>query len=193
MKKIVTIILTLCLVVSNSMMCFAQSDRELSLEKQAILQQVENAVLNEDGSVSIPIESGKSIYVDLGNGTQIEYSAMIPNTRATTKTVKASKKYSFVTCNMTISYSANCTWGNPTRCVTINSLTGTYSGNTAEMKNFEYAILTKTSSAGGYATGMGKGEIVFGPINNVLSTTQAFYQRLSVDSADNTRLILTEV
>ena len=193
MKKFCVLALTICLIASNVFTCFADSSQELSLEKQAVLSQVEDAVLNDDGSVTIPIESGESICVDLGNGYKTEYSAAIPMTRATTKNVSATVKHSFLTAEMRITYSANCTWGSPSRCVTMNSLTAYHNGTMAEFNRFNYGIVTRTSEPGGYATGMGTGEIVFGPNNQILTQTHGFYHNISVDSADSSKLYVTIV
>ena len=129
--------------------------------------------------------------VDLGNGFKTEYSAEIPQTRSTTKNISATVKHTFLTAKMEITYSANCTWGNPSRCVTINSLTANYKGLMAELNRFNYGIETKTSKPAGFATATGTGEIVFGPNNQIITHTEGFYHKISVDSADSSQLNIT--
>ena len=184
----------MCLLVTNTLFCFADSST-LSEEKKAILNQVPEATLDEDGNLVFPLSESTPIVFEVGGEYRVEYTIEASNARSTTKEYKIKKTITHIPSlsYLTLYYTANCTWGSPTRCVTMNSFVATYSGVRASVDNFSYKITEKVSSAGGYARARCSGKVSFSENNNIVSGVKSFEHEIYADSANSANIFVKEI
>lgn len=193
MKKRVTIVtaIIMSLMLISSTFCFAESTTE-SGEKSAILNQVEGASIDSEGNVIFPLEENKPVIIELDNGETIEYKMESSNLRSSTKTYRIQKTLSYLPSlsTLTLYYNVNCTWGTPSRCVTMNSFIATYNGVRAEVENFSYRITERVSQPAGYARARCSGKINFANNNQIITSTRTFDHEIYADSADSSNVYI---